>query len=154
MTRHSPFKNESGATVTIELLIYVPLAIAFIGFILNSAFHWTTYFYVQGVVNDAASYTAIAGGNLRVPYVPNGGYDLLPTEYISQQLGTNPFVTKVDSLRCYLVDGRSQVNGVARCDATYRTLVFPTDPLTARYFGQPMFAVAEDLSQTAYNPNL
>lgn len=147
-------RNEDGATLTIELLIYVPLAVMFIGFLLNSAFHWTTSFYMQGVVNDAASYTAAAGGNVRIPYVPNGGYDLTPTEYIVKQAGTSRFVRGLTDVRCWMVSGVSKVNDVARCTATYKTLTFPTDPWTARSFGAPIKLVAEDVAQTAYNPNL
>lgn len=147
-------KNESGVSTTIELLIYIPLALMFVGFVLNSAFHWTTYFYMQGVVNSAATYTAAAGGNQNIAYVPNGGYNLKPTDYIIRQAGTSRFVKNISDVRCWMVGGKSSVNGIARCTTTYQTLVFPTDPITARSFGQPMKIIAEDLAQTACNPNI
>lgn len=147
-------KDERGVSMAIEFLIYVPLAIMFIGFILNSAFHWMTSFYMQGVVNDAASYTAAAGGDVRIAYVPNGGFDLKPTEYIARQAATNRFVLNLNGVQCAMVSGQSSANGIARCSATYTTLVFPTDPFSSRGFSTPMTLIAEDVAQTAYNPNL
>jgi hypothetical protein len=146
--------RESGVSPTIELLIYVPLGLMFVGFILNSAFHWTTYFYMQGVVNEAATYTAAAGGNQLIPYVPDGGFNKKPTEYIAKQASESRFVTSIADNRCFMVGGKAGVNGIARCTVTYKTLVFPTDPLTWRFFGQDMKIVAEDLAQTACNPNI
>lgn len=141
------------------MLIFVPLIVMFIGFLLNSAFHWTTQLYMQTVVNDAATYTAIAGGDFKVPYVPSGDfktgtYDLSPTGYIAKQASSSVFVRNLTGVNCGMVSGISEVNGIARCVAQYNTLVFPTDPFTARAFGQTMTVVAEDVAQTAFNPNL
>lgn len=147
-------RDERGVSMSIEFLIYVPLAIMFIGFILNAAFHWMTSFYMQGVVNDAATYTAAAGGDVQIPYVPQGGLDIKPSQYIVKQAATNRFVLGLTGVQCAMVKGRSEANGIARCSATYKTLTFPTDPWTAKAFGQPMTLIAEDVAQTAYNPNL
>lgn len=147
-------RSESGVSTTIEVIIFTPLAIMLVGFILNAAFHWTTSFYMQGVVNDGAAYTAAAGGDVRIPYVPNGGFDLKPSEYIVKQAATSKFVNGPVSVKCGMEAGLSSVNGISACVVTYRTLVFPTDPFTARYFGQNITLVSEDVAQTAYNPNL
>jgi hypothetical protein len=147
-------RSERGVSLTVEVLIFLPLGIAFVGFLLNSAFHYATLLYVQNVVNNGATYTAAAGGNFQLPYVPNGGFNMTPSQYVVKGLNEYPFVASWQDASCGMISGQAIANGVSRCVARYRTLVFPTDPISARAFGQQMVAVGEDIAQTGSNPNV
>jgi hypothetical protein len=152
-------KDEDGLAIIIEVILALPIAVALIGLILNTSFQYQTAIYTQQIVNNGASYTAAASGDFETPYIPNGGVDLKPSEYVSQQVLNNPLITEVQSASCRLVNtpntsaGYAEVQDKAVCEVRYKGLVFPTDPITVRAFNVIRQTVGEDILQTACNPN-
>lgn len=153
-------KDEDGLAIIIEVILALPIAVALIGLILNTSFQYQTAIYTQQIVNNGASYTAAASGDNLTPYIPNGGVDLKPSEYVSQQVLNNPLITEVQSVSCRLVEvpgvtyyDFAEVRDKAVCEVKYKGLVFPTDPITVRAFNVIRQTVGEDILQTACNPN-
>lgn len=147
--------DERGVSTTVEVLVFVPLAMMFLGFLLNGALHWIGMQYVQAVTNSAAQYAAAAIGDNPLGYIPGGGYNMKPSEYLNRKVsgywltpGTPP------RLECGMVSKTDQANGIARCSVSYNTLVFPTDPLSKWAFGKQITTVAENLTETGSNPNV
>lgn len=150
--RHT-YGDESGVSLTVQVLLGIPLAIAAFGFLVNGALHWIGMQYAQSVTNDAAKYTAAAIGNNNLPYIPGGGFDMKPSEYLTSTLGSFALTIPIQA-NCRMVSNTTVANGIARCDMQYRTLSFPTDPLTRAVFGKPIVTSAESLSETGINPDV
>lgn len=148
-------RDERGVSLTTEVLIFIPAAFIFLGFLVNGAMHWIGMQYVQNATNNASKYTAAALGNNPLPFIPDGGYNVTPAEYLATKVSAFPLTAgQPPEVNCVMVSGLVVANGIARCTVAYKTVIIPTDPLSLRIFGQRIVAVAESLNETGTNPNV
>lgn len=148
-------RDERGVSLTTELLIFVPAALVFVGFLINGAMHWVGMQYVQNVTNQAAKYTAAALGNNALPFIPDAGYNITPSGYLTAKVTAFPLTPGAPALvQCGMESNTTIANGIARCTIVYKTVIIPTDPLSLRVFGKAIQATAESLNETGTNPNV
>ncbi len=147
-------KDEKGVSTTVSVIIFIPLVIMFVGFLVNGAFFWVTNLYVQHNTNLAAKYTAVMVGDIPIPLLPDGQSNITPSEFLKGSMDRWPFVAETYSYNCRMLGGTLEANGVARCETRFQPLFIPTDPLTRVFFGVPQNAQAEWLSTTGENPNV
>lgn len=148
-------RGEEGYTLTTEVLILIPLALMFMGFLVNAAIHWVAMQYVQHLTNQASKYAAAALGDNTLPFIPDGGYNMTPSGYLNAKV-SNFWLTPgpPSAVSCEMVSKTAIANGIARCSVTYTPIVIPTDPISYAAFGKPIVAVAESLNETGLNPNV
>jgi hypothetical protein len=147
--------NERGVSLTTEVLVLVPLGFVLAGFLLNGALHWIGMQYVQHVTNNAAKYTAAALGDNTLAFVPGGGYNMKPSEYLSAKISENWLTPGPPiEVKCGMISQSNIANGIAQCFAAYKTIVIPTDPISAAAFNVVILTTAESLADTGVNPNV
>lgn len=152
--------DERGVSLTTEVLVFVPLGVIFLAFITNAAIHWIGMQYVQYETNMAAKYTAAALGDNPLSYIPGGGANMKPSEYLFTKVNSFWATKRTDdsgaasppTARCFQLSGTTTANGISRCEATYRTMVVP--PVPPAIFGQVLVTAAENISETGVNPNV
>jgi hypothetical protein len=148
-------RDERGVSITTEVLVLVPLGVILAGFLINGAIHWMGMQYTQYLTNNASKYTAAALGDNKLSFIPGGGFDLKPSEYLSKKVSENWLTPgKPVDVNCSMISGSNIANGISRCFVAYKTLYIPTDPFSRAAFNVVIVTTAESLAEIGINPNV